>query len=156
MGEQITGTSFKAGIWRVARLAAVCTVVLVVAAAAPIHMDHGIFALKSALAGHHNDNGNGKGGYRGDAPGQLKKADGLDNGAADPAEAIGAEGDGDPRPVDLLPIDADGTPANIEVIKEIAGLPDESSLSEQEELEAILNGWGTWRTADGPTTSAIQ
>lgn len=156
MSDQVTGMSFMTGARRAARLALICIVALVIGAAAPVGMDHGIVALKSALAANDNDRGNSRGGRKDDAPGQTKKNDGVDDGAADPADAIGAEGGGDPLPVDLLPIGTDEVPVNIEVIKEIAGLPDESSLSEQEELEAIQNGWGNWRTADGPTTSTIQ
>lgn len=153
MGKRFIVTGFKTDMTRMAELASVFSIVLVAAVAGPTGIDSGIFAFKTALAAN---NGTAKGGHKADAPGQMKKSDGLDTGPADPAEAIGAEGGGDPLPDDLLPIDAEAAPANIEVIKEIAGLPDESSLSEQEELEAIQSGWDTWRTADGPNTSTIQ
>jgi hypothetical protein len=51
-----------------------------------------------------------------------------------------------------MPIAEDAEPATHKVIKELAGLPDKSALSDQEESEAIRSGWGTWRTADGPET----
>lgn len=155
MGKQFIESGLEADLRRIAKLASIAAIALVAAVAGPTGIDPGKFAFRSALAGNHANSGNGNAGHEANAPGQAKKADGLDNGSADPAEAIGAEG-GDPLPIDLLPIDAEAAPANIEVIKEIAGLPEESSLSEQEELEAIQSGWDTWRTADGPNSSAIQ
>lgn len=42
------------------------------------------------------------------------------------------------------------------VIKEVAGVTGETELSAEEEREAIRNGWGTWRTADGPESVVAQ
>ncbi|UCH73097.1 MAG: hypothetical protein JSU82_12100 [Rhodospirillales bacterium] len=42
------------------------------------------------------------------------------------------------------------------VIKQVAGVSEETELSDEEELEAIRNGWGTWRTADGPESVVAQ
>ena len=47
-------------------------------------------------------------------------------------------------------------PSTQRVIKEIGGVPREAELSSEEELEAIRNGWGTWRTADGPESVIAQ
>lgn len=158
MGKHATDRKIEAGARRAARLTSVFAVALFALAAAPVTPGSSLFTVNSALAGNHGNAGHGRGGGKDQAPGQLSKIDESDanDGAADPADAIGAEGGGDPLPADLLPIDLEAAPANIEVIKEIAGLPDDSSLSEQEELEAIMSGWDTWRTADGPNTSTIQ
>lgn len=108
--------------------------------------------------GNSGGNGNGKG--RSDAPGQADQ-DVVDDGfgatgATDDVEAAVAEGDHEIKESAVPEIADDPAPATIQVIKELGGLPDQSALSEEEELEAIRNGWGTWRTADGPETILAQ
>jgi hypothetical protein len=155
-------TEGKTSALRVAVLASVCAIVLATAAAMPVALnDHGL-TVKSAFAGNGNGGGNGNSGGNGkdNAPGQEKKlAD--DQSAADEdavtsmAEGIAAENGEFEQPA-ILPIAEDAQPANNKVIKELAGLPEDSALSEEEELEAIRSGWGTWRTADGPETVIAQ
>ncbi len=77
------------------------------------------------------------------------------------AAAEDGNGAGTGQPVDGSPTDsteaiADDQPATTNVIRELSGLPQESELSDEEEREAIRNGWGTWRTADGPETLLAQ
>lgn len=142
-----------------ALLAPVCVLAFVATMVAPVGFNHGMLTVSSAQA---EKGGNGKGNGRGQdsAPGQNKGKDGSDGGA-DPEASIGAEG-GDLGggseiiAADMALIAEDAPPANVEVIKEIVGLPEQSGLSEEEELEAIRNGWGNWRTADAPAGTAIQ
>lgn len=160
MGQHDTEMHSVAVARRAARLIPVFAIAFAAAMAGPVIAESGSLTISSALAGNHGGGNNGnKGGRKDEAPGQVSKIDESTTdgaGDADPVDAVTAESGSEPLPVDLLPIDPDAVPANIEVIKEIAGLPDESSLSEQEELEAIMSGWDTWRTADGPNSSAIQ
>jgi len=113
---------------------------------------------KGKGGGNSGGNGNGKG--RSGAPGQTDQ-DVVDGGfgapdTADDVEAAVEEG-GQDAVEPAVPEFADNpAPATIQVIKELGGLPDQSALSEEEELEAIRNGWGTWRTADGPETILAQ
>lgn len=108
--------------------------------------------------GNSGGNGNGKG--RSGAPGQTDQDvvdDGFGStGATDDVEAAVAESGHDADEPAVPDIADDPAPATIQVIKELGGLPDQSALSEEEELEAIRNGWGTWRTADGPETILAQ
>lgn len=146
-----------------ASLAIICVIALAAATALPVTLgDQGI-AVKAAYAGNGNGNGggngnNGKGNGKDTAPGQEKQlADGqpADEDAIS-SVAEGTEGGGVIEAEGVLPIADDAEPATKKVIKELAGLPEESELSEEEELEAIRNGWGTWRTADGPETVIAQ
>jgi hypothetical protein len=155
-------TEGKASVLRMALLASVCAIALATVAAMPVALDDHGLTVKSAIAGNGNGNagGNGNGNGRDGAPGQQKQlAD--DPTAADEdaatsiAEGTAADGGEIGQPT-ILPIAEDAEPANNLVIKELAGLPEESALSEEEELEAIRTGWGTWRTADGPDTVIAQ
>lgn len=159
-------TEGKTSALRVAVLASVCAIALATAVAMPVALnDHGL-TVKSAFAG--NGNGNGNNGSNGnsasngkdDAPGQQKKLADDESAAEEDAVTSIAEGtaaeNGEFVQPAILPIAEDAEPANNKVIKELAGLPDESALSEEEELEAIRSGWGTWRTADGPETVIAQ
>lgn len=106
--------------------------------------------------GNTGGNGNGKG--RSGAPGQADQ-DVVDDGTTDvtdDVEAAVAEGDHEINESAVPEIADDPAPATIQVIKELGGMPEQSALSEEEELEAIRNGWGTWRTADGPETILAQ
>lgn len=130
--------------------------------AAPVGIDRDGLTLNPAQAekgGNGKGGGNGNGNGRDGAPGQAKNKDGADSGA-DPEASIGAEGsaDGGSRfaETEIPMIAEDLPPASVEVIREIAGLPEQSGLSEEEEMDAIRNGWGSWRTADGPAGRAIQ
>jgi hypothetical protein len=155
-------TKGKATALRVALLASVYIIALATMAVAPVALDNHGLTIKSAFAGNGNGNGNagGNGNGRDNAPGQQKQL-ASDPTAADEdaatsiAEGTAADGGEIGQPA-ILPI-ADGEePANNMVIKELAGLPEESALSEEEEQEAIRSGWGTWRTADGPDTVIAQ
>jgi hypothetical protein len=114
---------------------------------------------KIALAENGKGNAGGNGNGRDGAPGQQKQISG-DNGAdAEDAITSVAEGTGEAggtEEVLATPIAEDAEPAANKVVKELVGLPEKSALSEEEELEAIRSGWGTWRTADGPETVIAQ
>lgn len=141
------------GLRRIAMLASVCGIALA-ATALPVGVDGSGFVVNSAFAaagGNGNGGGNGKG--RENAPGQQVTGSGG-SAEADAESALSDSGEQDATS-DELPI-AEDAPANVRVIKEIAGLADDSELSEEEELEAIRNGWGTWRTADGPESIIAQ
>lgn len=151
-------TEGKTSALQVAVLASVCAIALATAAAMPVALnDHGL-TVKSAFAG--NGNGNNGGNGKDDAPGQQKKLADDESAAEEDAVTSIAEGtaaeNGEFEQPAILPIAEDAEPANNKVIKELAGLPEESALSEEEELEAIRSGWGTWRTADGPETVIAQ
>lgn len=136
-----------------------CAVVAVGLTASPVSIGEHGFSLNTAIAaGKSGDAGGGHG--KDSAPGQIKQADNGDAASADEAIATvtgetGTDGGSDLDQVTPLPIDEE-EPATNKVIKELAGLPEESELSEEEELEAIQSGWGTWRTADGPDTIIAQ
>lgn len=147
------------------RLLTVFAPVFVVAFGIAMAVDwpHGTLAVGAAYAkgsGGGNGGGNGGGKGRSTAPGQTDEAVVSDDlGATDPASDVDAAVSGDGKEdveAGLPDIAEDSTPASIQVIKELAGLPDNSALSEEEELEAIQSGWGTWRTADGPETIMAQ
>jgi hypothetical protein len=170
----------KTSALRAALLASVCAIAMATAAAMPVALDDHGPSFKSAFAGNGNGNGNGggngnSGGGAGgggngkdDAPGQQKKL--ADDESADEEDAVtsAVEGtvaeslegtvaeSGEFEQPPILPIAEDAEPANNKVIKELAGLPEDSALSEEEEQEAIRSGWGTWRTADGPETVISQ
>lgn len=150
----ITGSS---GVRRIASLVPAFAFAFTVAIMLPVSTDSG-FSVNGAFAAG-NGGGNGKGKGKGKALGQAgapgQQADqvadadehaGVSGSAA--AEAGSSEIDGE-TPLIL-------TDANNQVIQELAGLPESSALSEEEELEAIRNGWGTWRTADGPDSVTVQ
>ena len=158
----------KTSALRVALLASLCAIALASVAAMPVAFDDHGPTLKSAFAGNGNgkSGGNGNGNGNDDAPGQQKKlAD--DESAAEEESVTSAVEDtlgvpnefaenGEIVQPTILPIAEDAEPANNKVIKELAGLPEDSALSDDEEQEAIRNGWGTWRTADGPETVITQ
>lgn len=144
-------------------LAPICALAFAAAMVAPVGIDHGMLTMNSAQAekggnGNGNGPGNGNGNGPDSAPGKNK--DGGGPGGGEPEASIGAEGDVSGGPeitaADMPLIAEDLPPANVEVIREIAGLPEQSGLSEEEELDAIRNGWGSWRTADAPAGTAIQ
>jgi len=144
---------------RLATLAAICGLTLAVISL-PVGLDSSGLVSKPAFAASDNGNagGNGNGNGRDGAPGQNKDemVDSDEMGDADAeTEAAITESGETPEDSTLLPI-AEDVPANARVIKEIAGLSEESELTEEEELEAIRSGWGTWRTADGPETVIAQ
>ncbi len=132
-----------------------------VAIALPVSLDSG-FSVNGAFAagnGNGNAGGNGKGKALGKAgaPGQqqdqVADADehaGVSGGAT---AGVGAEAGGD-EIAEATPLVLEDT--NNKVVQELAGLPDSSVLSEEEEQEAIRSGWGTWRTADGPNGVTAQ
>jgi hypothetical protein len=123
------------------------------------NLESGRIVLSTALAASDNSNagGNGKGKGRDNAPGRQATDDVAESGATGIAEAGATmmDSDGTAEEPVMLPVAEDG-PGNTNVINEIAGLAGEAELSEEEELEAIRNGWGTWRTADGPETVITQ
>lgn len=116
------------------------------------------FVLDQAMAASPHSNANGKGHGRGPegTPGQEQQ----DIADTDPANAQDAVRDATeshdaPEEPIILQI-AEEEPANANVIREIGDLAGNEELSEEEEREAIQNGWGTWRTADGPETVTSQ
>jgi hypothetical protein len=148
---------------RIALLTSVCALVFGMALSLPVTVASDGLILKTALAGNGNGGGNGKGNGPDGAPGKLKQDDTASSGENDAIDGI--EGDGAVAESDggesveeptIIPIAEDEKAAEKKVLKEIAGLTEESELSEEEELEAIRNGWGTWRTADGPETVLSQ
>lgn len=140
-----------------ALLALVCMLTLVLVLTAPIDIEHGMLIMNSAYAEQgeqRGNNGRGNGHAKDGAPGQNKAGRGGGS-AADPEVSIGADslladGGGEMTAADAPVIDRNTPPANVDVIREITGLEEDSALSEEEELEAIRNGWGSWRTADAP------
>lgn len=158
MQKSLIYKGHKAGALRLATLASVFAIAVATVTAAPLDIDNHGVAIKLAYAGG-NGGGNGNAGGNGnsaDAPGQQKQIAG--DGAAGDDAAVSEVTDGvasqgkDPEQQALIPIAEDAEPATQKVIKELAGLPDKSALTDQQESEAIKNGWGTWRTADGPET----
>ncbi len=152
----------SAGVFRLTLIASACVFAFVATSVAPVGLDTQGVVFKAAFA-EKGGNGKGQGGGRGGAPGQEEKFadDGSvaeEDSVADSAEGIagtGASGGSDDLAAETLPLD-DSAPASTRVIRELAGLPEDSALSEEEELEAIRSGWGTWRTADGPDTVIAQ
>lgn len=147
----------SATIRRLATMASICGFALA-AISLPVSIDSSGLVPKPAFAANGNAGGNGNGNGKDGAPGQNKEevveSDELGDTDAEPEAAIAEPGES-PEDSTLLPI-AEDVPANAKVIKEIAGLSEESELSEEEELEAIRSGWGTWRTADGPESVIAQ
>jgi hypothetical protein len=157
-------TGARSGPLRPAAATWLAAAVFAVAMAAPFGLNGQGLGPAAAYAGNGNGNGahgggNGSGTGRDDAPGQQKQLAGDDGAADDAAISSVAEGTAEGGETDegvVMPIAEDAEPATNRVIKELAGLPEDSALSEEEELEAIRNGWGTWRTADGPETVIAQ
>lgn len=119
----------------------------------------GSLSVSPAYAkGGGNGGGNGGGHGRTDAPGQADKEIVDDDfGTTDDvgdAETVVSGDSRDELETDIPKVTDESAPATIQVIKELAGLPENSALSEEEELEAIRSGWGTWRTADPGTIMA--
>jgi len=152
---------------RMALLASLCTVAFASVAAMPIAIDGHGGTFKVAYAkndgkggGNGGGNAGGNGGGNADAPGQQKKLADDESAAEEDALTSTVEGPvaegGEEAPTVILPIAEDAEPASNKVIKELAGLPEQSELSDDEEQEAIQSGWGTWRTADGPETVITQ
>jgi hypothetical protein len=146
------------GIWRLAIMASLGGLAVTVLAA-PVSFESSGLVPHRAYAASENSNagGNGKGKGPESAPGQQKNEDFVEseNTGDDAAKSALAESGEQVEQPTILPIAEDG-PATTNVIKEIAGLAGDAELSEEEELEAIRNGWGTWRTADGPETVIAQ
>jgi hypothetical protein len=158
IGQSDTAMAKTAYSFRMVALVPLFAFVLAAAWAAPVTIDGNELVIKAAFAGKGgNGNGNGKDG----APGQQKQFVEDQASAADEdavtsvAEGEGPEGPGMDQPT-VLPIAEDAEPAATKVVKELAGIPEESALTEEEEIEAIRSGWGTWRTADGPETVIAQ
>ena len=163
--SNVTDHKAKSALLRGMALASVCAFALAAAVAAPVTLGAHGPDMKAAFAGNGNGNGNGgnaggNGNGKDGAPGQQKQLADDQSSAEDDAVAAAVEGEpGDGSDLEqplVLPIAEDSEPANNKVIKELAGLPEDSALSEEEEMEAIRSGWGTWRTADGPETVIAQ
>lgn len=162
----------KSNIWTAVRIGPLCpaaatwlaAAVFAAAMAAPFGLNGQGFGPAAAYAGNGNGNsahgaGSGNETGRDNAPGQQKQLAGDDSATDDAAISSVTEGaaeGGETEEGVVIPIAEDAEPATNRVIKELAGLPEESALSDEEELEAIRNGWGTWRTADGPETVIAQ
>jgi len=149
-------TAAKYSALRAASLSFVCVIALAAATATPVTLDGNGPAFKIAVAGNGNGGGNGGSNGRDSAPGQEKKLAAEESASDENAISSVAGESGETEEPTVLPIADDAEPASNKVIKELAGLPEESALSEEEELEAIRSGWGTWRTADGPETVIAQ
>ena len=123
------------------------------AVAVALAVSTGAFAAGN---GNGNAGGNGVGKALGHAtaPGQQQDqaVDADEQGATSGGAVSGVDTDSGSTEV----AGEDSEDATILVIQELAGLPDSSALSEEEELDAIRNGWGTWRTADGPDSVTAQ
>ncbi len=132
-------------------LAPVFALAFVFTIAAPVGFDSGI-AEKSALA-QGKGGGHGKGGGKGAAPAAPIAEE---EAAAIEMESFGVDADGSEVAAETPLLPEDVNAGKNQVIRELAGLPEDSALSEEEELEAIRSGWGTWRTADGPDTVTSQ
>jgi hypothetical protein len=152
-------TSGRKGARAITALAPVFALAFVFTVAAPVGFDSG-FAEKSALAqgksGERGASGNHRGGKvaapiaEEEAAAIEMESFGLD------AESFGLDADGSEVAADMPLLPGDANAGKNQVIRELAGLPEDSALSEEEELEAIRSGWGTWRTADGPETVTSQ
>ncbi len=117
----------------------------------PLSTDTG-FGVNGALAAG-NSGGKGKALGKAGAPGQQQDqiAD-ADEHAVPSSGAVSEMAADSPGGKTLLVAED----SSKRVIQELAGLPENSTLSEEEELEAIRNGWGNWRTADGPGSATAQ
>ena len=166
MVRNMKNTDCKAGtrsrFARAALLSAAVAVSFGLALAVQVDVDHGLTVAKPAFAGNGNGggngNGNGGGNGNGNGNGNGQQVPIISTGPTPADEAIDAIADesGETTTTEMPLIAEDAPPATIEVVKELAGLPEESALSDEEELEAIRTGWGTWRTADGPETVVSQ
>ncbi len=132
------------GVWRLAILASFGGLALTVLAL-PVDLESGGLIVNPALAANDSSNAGGNGNGPESVSGQQQTED-----FADSEESGGSAEEPAIKPI------AEDKPANTNVIKEIAGLAGDAELSEEEELEAIRSGWGTWRTADGPETVVAQ
>lgn len=143
--------------WRMAILATLGGLAMA-ALAWPTGLERDGFVFDRALAAsaHSNAGGHGQGRGPEEAPGQ-QQPDVADTEPADAQDAVHDVRDShDPVEEPAVLQIAEDEPANANVIKEIAGLAGDEELSEEEEQEVIRNGWGTWRTADGPETVTSQ
>ncbi len=150
--------SKRRGDRRIAILVPAVAFAVTVAIALPVSMDTGFSVNGAFAAANGNGNGGGNAGGKGKALGKIgapgQQADEVadaDEHAGVSGSAAGETGGGEIDETPLLLTDT-----NNQVIQELAGLPESSALSEEEELEAIRNGWGTWRTADGPDSFTVQ
>ncbi len=144
-------TSGRKSARAITALAPVFALAFVFTVAAPVGFDSG-FAEKTALA-QGKGGGHGKGGGKGAAPAAPIAEE---EAAAIEMEGFGLDADGSEVAADTPLLPEDVNAGKNQVIRELAGLPEDSALSEEEELEAIRSGWGTWRTADGPDTVTSQ
>lgn len=117
--------------------------------------DGALLMTAPAFAGGETGSSGGTGKGTGGAPGLLKneKFLGAEDSADEATESVATESESGGSSLPPTPGQGASTPR---VIKEIAGVPGETELSSEEELEAIRNGWGTWRTADGPESVVAQ
>lgn len=160
MNNLHAGETQDAGAKRMALRLNLCAIAFVGVLVAPFSDNAPLF-VKAANAMENSSIGGNNGNGKNSAPGQNKPAGGNGgNVAANPADSIDVDGSDDGgRSLESAhdPLIAeDIPPANIEVIKEIAGLPEDAGLSEEEEMEAIRSGWGTWRTAEEAGITAIR
>ena len=145
------------GGWRIAILATLGGLAMT-ALALPAGFERDGFVFDQALAASPRSNAGGEGQGRGpeEAPGQQRQ-DIADTEPADAQDAVRDVTEShDPYEESTVLQIAEEEPANANVIKEVAGLAGDEELSEEEEQEAIRNGWGTWRTADGPEAVISQ
>jgi hypothetical protein len=138
-------------------LAPVFALAFVFTVAAPVGFDSG-FAERSAFAQGKGGGGQGKGGGHGGGkvagPILEQEAAGIEQDSICITCLLKSDDSEVAEETPSLPDDANS--GKNQVIQELAGLPEDSALSEEEELEAIRSGWSTWRTADGPVTVTSQ
>jgi len=143
------------GKWRTAMLASIAGIALA-ALVLPVGINSTGLVVDQAIAANDDDGAGANGMALENATGQQKQdlvdPEDVDNGDAE--SALSESGDSAEQP--QIKPSAEGEAANTNVIKEIAGLAGEAELTEEEEIEAIRSGWGTWRTADGPGTVVAQ
>ncbi|KKL05824.1 hypothetical protein LCGC14_2602180 [marine sediment metagenome] len=151
-------TSGCKGARAITALAPVFALALVFTIAAPVGFDSGFGEKSAVAAGKGNGPDKDKGGGKGSNTTPEEQASQIEQDSTCVTcllESDGGEVAEKTSPqTPLLPEDENAD--RNQVIRELAGLPEESALSEEEELEAIRSGWSTWRTADGPRTITSQ
>lgn len=91
----------------------------------------------------------------GDGDGAAGSSGGFHSAVDDATATANTESGEDSAESVLVPA-ASNEKSTPKVIKEVGRVTGDTELSTEEELEAIRNGWGTWRTADGPESVIAQ
>ena len=137
MVRRMKNTDCKAGtrsrFVRAALFSAAVAVSFGLALAVQVDVDHGLTIAKPAFAGNGNGGGNGNGNAGGNGNGNGQQVPIISTGPTPADEAIDAIADdgGETTNTEMPLIAEDAPPATIEVVKELAGLPEESALSDE-------------------------